>query len=75
METAFSNEKYLEESNVKYPVQFNGKVRFTIELPKTASREEVEKAVLQDEQTPRFLNGGSPKKIIVVTGKIVNIVV
>ena len=69
------NEKYLEESNVKYPVQFNGKVRFTIELPKTASREEVEKAVLQDEQTPRFLNGGSPKKIIVVPGKIVNIVV
>ena len=69
------NEKYLEESNVKYPVQFNGKVRFTIELPKTASREEVEKAVLADEQTPKFLNGGQPKKIIVVPGKIVNIVV
>ena len=69
------NEKYLEESNVKYPVQFNGKVRFTIELPKTASREEVEKAVLADEQTPRFLNGGMPKKVIVVPGKIVNIVV
>ena len=69
------NEKYLEESNVKYPVQFNGKVRFTIELPKTASREEVEKAVMADEQTPKFLNGGQPKKIIVVPGKIVNIVV
>ena len=69
------NEKYLEESNVKYPVQFNGKVRFTIDLPKTASREEVEKAVLENEQTPRFLNGGQPKKIIVVPGKIVNIVV
>ena len=69
------NEKYLEESNVKYPVQFNGKVRFTIELPKAATREEVEKAVLADEQTPKFLNGGAPKKVIVVPGKIVNIVV
>ena len=68
------NEKYLEESNVKYPVQFNGKVRFTVELPKTATREEVEKAVLADEQTPRFLNGATPKKVIVVPGKIVNIV-
>ena len=69
------NEKYLEESNVKYPVQFNGKVRFTVDLPKTATREEVEKAVLADEQTPKFLNGATPKKIIVVPGKIVNIVV
>ncbi|MCR5072013.1 MAG: leucine--tRNA ligase [Bacteroidales bacterium] len=68
------NEKYLEETSVKYPVQFNGKVRFTLDLPKDASREEVEKAVLANEQTPRFLNGATPKKVIVVPGKIVNIV-
>lgn len=68
-------EKYLVESTVKYPVQFCGKVRFTIELPKDAGKEEVEKAVLADEQTAKYLDGNTPKRVIVVPGKIVNIVV
>ncbi len=68
------NEKYLTESSVKYPISFNGKVRFTMEMPANASREEVERAALAHEQTPRFTEGKTPKKVIVVPGKIVNIV-
>ena len=69
------NEAYLVESSQKYPVQFNGKVRFTIEVAKDTPREEVERIVLAHEQTTKQLNGASPKKVIVVPGKIVNIVV
>ncbi len=68
------DEKYLTESSVKYPISFNGKVRFTMEMPANASREEVERAALAHEQTPRFTEGRTPKKVIVVPGKIVNIV-
>ncbi|MCQ2333473.1 MAG: leucine--tRNA ligase [Paludibacteraceae bacterium] len=68
-------EKYLEESTVKYPIQFCGKVRFTLEMSKDASKEEVEKIVLADEQTIKQLAGNTPKRVIVVPGKIVNIVV
>ena len=68
------NEQYLEESGVKYPVQFNGKVKFTIELPKGMSKEEVEKAVLATEDADKYLNGNAPKRVIVVPDKIVNIV-
>ncbi len=68
------NEAYLKESNVKYPISFNGKVRFTIELPADTPREEVERIALADEQTIKHLNGNAPKKVIVVPGKIVNIV-
>ena len=68
------NEEYLVESNVKYPISFNGKVRFILELPASMSKEEVEKTALANEQTLKFLNGGTPKKIIVVPNKIVNIV-
>lgn len=68
------DEAYLVENSVKYPVSFNGKVRFTIELPADMSREEVEKAAMENEQTLRQLAGMSPKKVIVVPGKIVNIV-
>ena len=67
-------ERYLEESTVKYPVQFNGKVRFTMEFPKDATREAIEQAVLTAPQSATFLNGQTPKKIIVVPGRIVNIV-
>jgi len=67
-------EKYLEEDSVNYPVQFNGKMRFTLPLPKTMSKEDVEKAVLQNEQTQKYTQGATPKRIIVVPGKIVNIV-
>ena len=68
------NEAYLVESTQKYPVQFNGKVRFTIEVAKDTPREEVEKIVMAHELTAKQLNGASPKKVIVVPGKIVNIV-
>lgn len=69
------NEAYLVEDKQKYPVQFNGKVRFTLEVAKDTPREEVERIVMADEQTAKYLNGGTPKKVIVVPGKIVNIVV
>ncbi len=68
------NEKYLELTTQKYPVQFNGKVRFTIEVAKDTPREEVERIVMADEQTVRYLNGATAKKVIVVPGRIVNIV-
>ena len=68
------NEAYLVESTQKYPVQFNGKVRFTIEVAKDTPREEVEKIVMAHELTAKQLNGAAPKKVIVVPGKIVNIV-
>ena len=68
------NEQYLVEANVKYPVSFNGKVRFTIELPADMSRDDVQSTVLANEQTAKYLDGRQPKKVIVVPGKIVNIV-
>ena len=68
------NEAYLVEDTQKYPVQFNGKVRFTLECPKDTPKEEVEKRVLAHEDTSKYLAGNTPKKIIVVPGRIVNIV-
>jgi len=68
------NEDYLIETAVKYPISFNGKVRFTIELPANMNKDEVEKIALANEQTTKLLEGKTPKKIIVVLGKIVNIV-
>ncbi|MFK8285297.1 leucine--tRNA ligase [Capnocytophaga canis] len=67
-------EKYLVESTKEYPVSFNGKVRFKIELPLDMPNEEVEKIILADERTQTQLGGNPPKKIIVVKGKIVNVV-
>ena len=68
-------EKYLEDDSVKYPVQVNGKMRFTMTLPKSSGKEEVEKAVLASEETQKYLEGANPKRVIVVPGKIVNIVI
>ena len=68
------NESYLVEDSVKYPVQFNGKVRFTIEMPKAAGKDEIEQAVMTNDETAKYLNGNAPKKVIVVPGRIVNIV-
>ena len=68
------NESHLVEDSIKYPVSFNGKTRFTLELPTTASREEIERAVLANDETQRWLEGKSPKKVIVVLGRIINIV-
>ncbi|MGM0392176.1 MAG: class I tRNA ligase family protein, partial [Bacteroidota bacterium] len=68
------DEKYLVESVKLYPVSFNGKMRFTMELPLDMSKEEIEKTVMADERTQKQLEGRTPKKVIIVPGKIVNIV-
>ncbi|SHF67425.1 leucyl-tRNA synthetase [Salegentibacter echinorum] len=67
-------EKFLVESTKNYPISFNGKMRFTMELPLDMSKEEIEKTVMADERTQKQLDGRTPKKVIVVPGKIVNIV-
>jgi leucyl-tRNA synthetase len=67
-------EKYLVESSKVYPISFNGKMRFTMELSLDLSKEEIEKAVMEHEKTQKQLAGRTPKKVIVVPGKIVNIV-
>ena len=68
------NEDFLKESSFNYPISFNGKVRFTIELPADMSKEDVEKTAISNELTAKYMEGKAPKKIIVVPGKIVNIV-
>ena len=68
------DEKHLVESTKNYPISFNGKMRFTMELPLDMGKEEIEKTVLANEKTQEQLQGRTPKKVIVVPGKIVNIV-
>ena len=68
------NEKHLIESTKNYPISFNGKMRFTLELSLDLSKEEIEKAVLENEKTIAQLEGKTPNKVIIVPGKIVNIV-
>ena len=65
---------HLVESSKNYPISFNGKMRFTLELPMDMSKDEIEKTVLAHEKTQEQLAGRTPKKVIVVPGKIVNIV-
>ena len=65
---------YAAEDNVTYPVQFNGKMRFTVELPKSAAPAEVEAAVRSMEQTAKWSEGKNIVKVIVVPGRIINIV-
>ena len=65
---------HLIESSKAYPISFNGKMRFTIELSLELSKDEIEAAVMADEKTLAQLEGRVPKKVIVVPGKIVNIV-
>lgn len=69
------NEDYLKEDSVTYAVSFNGKARFNMEVAADMPREEVEKLALAHEGAQKWLEGKSIKKIIVVPGKIVNIVV
>lgn len=68
------NENYLIENKVKYPISFNGKVCFTLELPANMETKEIEKVALEHPQTIKLLAGKTPKKVIIVPGKIVNIV-
>ncbi|MDO6760614.1 class I tRNA ligase family protein [Tamlana sp. 2_MG-2023] len=65
---------HLVESAKNYPISFNGKMRFTLELPLDMSKEAIETTVLAHEKTQEQLQGRTPKKVIVVPGKIVNIV-
>ncbi len=65
----------LVEDTVKYPVSFNGKTRFMIEAPAGASKDDVQAMALADTNATRWLDGKTPKKIIVVPNKIVNIVI
>ncbi|HOJ66719.1 MAG TPA: leucine--tRNA ligase [Paludibacteraceae bacterium] len=67
-------EEFLKENTVSYPVSFNGKVRFTLEMPTDVSKEEIEKTALSHPQTIKYMEGKTPKKIIIVPGKIINIV-
>ena len=68
------NPSYLVELEKEYPISFNGKLRFKMNLPVDFDKKQIEEAVLQDERTTHYLGGNAIKKIIVVPGKIVNIV-
>ncbi|MFP9113133.1 leucine--tRNA ligase [Flavobacterium sp. RHBU_3] len=68
------NPEYLVESSKEYPVSFNGKTRFKLEFPLDMPVADIEAAVLADARTSEYLNGNAPKKIIVVPGRIINVV-
>jgi leucyl-tRNA synthetase len=63
------NESYLVETAINYPISFNGKLKFTLQLPADMSKEEVEKNTLANEQTIKQLNGNAPKKGLWYWGK------
>ncbi|GEM56932.1 leucine--tRNA ligase [Flavobacterium columnare] len=67
-------EKYLVESEKEYPVSFNGKMRFTIKLPLDLTVEQIQEKVMADERTQNQLQGRTPNKVIIVPGKIINLV-
>ena len=66
--------KHLVESEKEYPISFNGKMRFKINMPLDLSKEEIQEIVMADERTEKQLQGREPKKVIIVPGKIINIV-
>ncbi|MBK0371067.1 leucine--tRNA ligase [Flavobacterium agrisoli] len=68
------DEKHLVESEKEYPVSFNGKMRFTIKLPLDLTKEQIEEIVMKDERTQKQLDGRTPNKVIIVPGKIINLV-
>jgi leucyl-tRNA synthetase len=70
-----ANPIYLIDDTKEYPISFNGKMRFTLALGTDLNKEEIEVAVLQDERTKTYIDGKTPKKVIVVPNKIVNIVI
>jgi len=77
MDAAFPEwkEEYLVEDSIEYPIQVNGKVRTKISVPSDADKKAVEEIVLADEKVQEYTQGNPPKKVIVVPGRIVNIVV
>jgi leucyl-tRNA synthetase len=68
------NAEYLVESSKEYPVSFNGKMRFTLELPLDLTAAQIEEIVMKDERTIKQLEGRTPNKVIIVPGKIINLV-
>jgi len=70
-----ANETYLHEDSFDYPVSFNGKLRFKLTLPLTSRADDAEKAVKEDPQSRKWLEGKEIKKIVFVPGKIINFVV
>jgi leucyl-tRNA synthetase len=66
---------HLVEDNFNYPISFNGKMRLNIELPLSLTAQEIEKEVMSRDEVKKHLNGASPKKVIIVPKKIVNIVI
>jgi len=68
------NEEFIQENSFEYPVSFNGKMRFKLELPKTLSVQEIEKQVLAAEGTQKWTEGKQIRKVIIVPNKIINIV-
>ncbi len=69
------DEAYIVQDSFEYPVSFNGKLRFKLNLPLDMPAPEIEKAVLADPSAEKWLSGKQPKKIIIVPGKIINVVV
>lgn len=69
------NEEYLKENTINYSISFNGKVRYNVEFPIDADKETIEKAVLADERSLKWMEGKNVVKVIVVPKKIVNIVI
>jgi leucyl-tRNA synthetase len=69
------NAEHVKETSFSYPVSFNGKVRFNVEFDLSLSKEDVEKEVMALEQTLNYLEGKPAKRVVVVPGRIINIVV
>ena len=69
------DDKYLLEQTHEYPISFNGKMRFKIAMALDLSKQQIEEIVINNERAIKHLSGKTPKKIIVVPGKIVNIVI
>ena len=68
------NEEYLKEDSVKMMVAFNGKARFPLEFPADVTKEDAEKAALADPQSAKWMEGFTVAKVIVVPGKMINVV-
>ena len=68
-------EKYLVEDEIQYPVSFNGKMRFKVQLPADLTVPQIQEIIMQDVRTIEQLNGNNPKKVIIVPKKIINIVI
>lgn len=69
------DESHLEESSFEYPVMVNGKLRFKQEYPLSATPADIQASIVKAEGAQKWLDGKTPKKVIVVPGKIINIVI